>query len=201
MLKLNADALSHFLTSWDTPPLPPTPPSQRRSSTSLNILHINIISLKNNSHKHIEIKQMLHQHTMHIYLIQETKLNANHITPILPHYSIVQRDRQQGNGGDLLTLIHKDISYHNQSTNISILNDYTTETASISLKSGQTSINIINICTPPITSCPNAYQPDYSTLLILPSHLVCGDYNSHNQSWLTTHTNGPRGTTLNSSRI
>ena len=43
-------------------------------------------------------------------VIQDSKLSSNSKTPSIQNITIVRKDRRQGQGGDLITLIHKSIN-------------------------------------------------------------------------------------------
>ena len=44
-------------------------------------------------------------------VIQESKLTLNSRTPSIQNFTTVRKDRDQGQGGGLLTLIHKSINF------------------------------------------------------------------------------------------
>ena len=44
-------------------------------------------------------------------MIQESKLSSNSKTPSIQNFTTVRKDRRQGQGGGLLTLIHKSINF------------------------------------------------------------------------------------------
>ena len=59
-----------------------------------------------------ELGEFLERHNMKVAVIQESKLSSNYRTPIIQNFTTVRKDRSQGQGGDLLTLIHKSINFY-----------------------------------------------------------------------------------------
>ena len=46
-----------------------------------------------------------------VAVIQESNLSSNSMTPSIQNFTTVRKERRQGQGGGLLTLIHKSINF------------------------------------------------------------------------------------------
>ena len=57
-----------------------------------------------------ELSEFLKRHNVKVVVIQESKLSSNSKTPSIQNFTTVRKDRQ-GQGGGLLTLIHKSINF------------------------------------------------------------------------------------------
>ena len=58
-----------------------------------------------------ELGEFLKRHNVKVVVIQESKLSSNSKTPSIQNFTTVRKDRRQGQGGGLLTLIHKLINF------------------------------------------------------------------------------------------
>ena len=61
--------------------------------------------------KQVELGEFLERHKVKVAVIQESKLTLNSRTPNIQNFTTVRKDRHQGQGGGLLTLIHKSINF------------------------------------------------------------------------------------------
>ena len=57
-----------------------------------------------------ELGELLERHNVKVTVIQESKLSSNFRTPSIQNFTTVRKDRRQGQGGGLLTLIHRSIN-------------------------------------------------------------------------------------------
>ena len=58
-----------------------------------------------------ELGEFLEQHNIKVAVIQESKVSYNSKTERIQNFTTVRKDRRQGKGGGLLTLIHKSINF------------------------------------------------------------------------------------------
>ena len=58
-----------------------------------------------------ELGEFLKRHNVKVAVIQESKLSSNSKTPSIQNFTTVRKDRRQGQGDGLLTLIHKSINF------------------------------------------------------------------------------------------
>ena len=106
------------LKNWEfsccsSPPTPPTPlPSTITTKTSdgapFTILQFNANGIGN---KQVELGEFLERHQVKVAVIPESKLTSNSRTPNIQNFTTVRKDCHRGQGGDLLTLIHKSINF------------------------------------------------------------------------------------------
>ena len=185
------------------PPPPPNNPSQpspnNRTNTrthNINILQLNKDSIRN---KIEQLTHFMHTNNIHIALLQETKLRQTHKTPAIKHYTPLRRDKRQGEGGGLITLIHHTIRYTDTTDITQNLNnpDITVETQSIRISTRHTQyINIINIYIPPDTSptVPRNYIRNLHQLGNIPNTIIAEDFNAEDTTWYDHNKDNTRGT-------
>ena len=89
-------------------PLPTSIPTEAVDGNSFTIMQFNANGI---GHKLTELGEFLMRHTVKVAVIQESKLSPNSKTPNIQNFITVRKDRRQGQGGDLLTLIHKSINF------------------------------------------------------------------------------------------
>ena len=101
-------------SSCSSPPIPQIPkqlPSPITTKASdgdpFTILQFNANGIDN---KQVELCEFLERHKFKVAVIQESKLTLNYLTPNIQNFTTVRKDRHQGQGGGLLTLIHKSIN-------------------------------------------------------------------------------------------
>ena len=101
--------------SCSSPPTPQIPkPLQSPITTKASnrdpfpILQFNANGIGN---KQVELGDFLERHKVKVTVIQESKLNLNSRTPNIQNFSTVRKDCDQGQGGGLLTLLHKSINF------------------------------------------------------------------------------------------
>ena len=172
----------------------PGPPTRETHTRPLNILQININSIKK---KVSELRHLLERENVHVALIQETKLTHSTPTPTLKKYSCLRRDRPNSRGGGLLTYIHKDLQFVDTTADCSSLLHLSTtdpmELSSIKLQHANRLLNIINIYIPPASCVDPTYKPDISPLTDLGNVVICGDTNGLHPLWLKHQKANPRG--------
>ena len=89
-------------------PLPTSIPTQAVDGNSFTLMQFNANGIGN---KLTELGEFLKRHNVKVAVIQESKLSSNSKTPSIQNFTTVQKDRRQGQGGGLLTLIHKSINF------------------------------------------------------------------------------------------
>ena len=124
-------------------------------------------------------------------VIQESKLTLNSRTPNIKNFTTVRKDRDQGQGGGLLTLIHKSINFSRRPGSPHNLADPHLEELTISAKLGNTDLIITNVYIPPASSCTGGYNPSLDHLM------MTTDTNAHHSWWYSSSTD-TRGTMLES---
>ena len=102
-------------SSCSSPPTPQIPkllPSPTTTKASdgdpFTILQFNTNGIGN---KQVELGDFLERHRVKVGVIQESKLTLNSRTPNIQNFTTVRKDRDQGQGGGLLTMIHKSINF------------------------------------------------------------------------------------------
>ena len=99
-------------SSPPTPQIPkplPSPITPKASDGDpFTILQFNANGIGN---KQVELGDFLERHKVKVAVIQESKLTLNSRTPNIQNFTTVRKDRDQGQGGGLLTLIHKSINF------------------------------------------------------------------------------------------
>ena len=149
--------------------------------------------------KQVELGEFLERHKVKVAVIQESKLTLNSRTPNIQNFTTVRKDRDQGQGGGLLTLIHKSINFSRRSPSDSpdTLADPHLEKLTITAKLGNTDLIITNVYIPPASSCTGGYNPPLDHLMITTDTLILGEFNAHHSSWYSSSTDS-RGTMLES---
>ena len=84
-------------------PLPTSIQTQAVDGNSFTIMQCNAYGIGN---KLTELDEFLKRHNVKVAVIQESKLSSNSKTPSIQNFTTVRKDRFQGLGGGLLTLIH-----------------------------------------------------------------------------------------------
>ena len=184
---------------WICPTCKNTPQPSPLLPNTLNILQLNAGGIKT---KHGEISDFLHEHNIHIALIQETKLKPNTRLTTFTDYTTLRLDTQPSEHG-LITLVHKNIQFTNTTQQLTtLITDQHTKIQSIKIQIKNKEFNIINLYIPPVSrTCPRDFLPDLSTLSNTPNLIMAGDFNAHHTSWLNTQNNDPRGTHIHDNLI
>ena len=124
-------------------------------------------------------------------VIQESKLTLNSRTPNIQNFTTVRKDRDQGQGGGLLTLIHKSINFSRRPDSPDTLADPHLEELTITAKLGNTDTY------PTVSSCTGGSHPSLDHLMMTTDTLILGNFNAHHSSWYSGSTDS-RGTMLES---
>ena len=139
-------------SSCSSPPSPPIPqpfPSPITTKASdgntFTILQFNANGIGN---KQVELGEFLERHKVKVAVIQESKLTLNSRTPNIQNFNTVRKDRHQGQGGGLLTLIHKSINFYRRPESPDTLADPHLEELTITAKLGNTELIITNLYIP-----------------------------------------------------
>ena len=121
-------------------------------------------------------------------VIQESKLILNSRTPNIQNFTTVRKDRDQGQGGGLLTLIHKSINFSRRPDLPDTLTDPHLEEFTITANLGNTDLIITNINIPPASPCTGGYNPSLDHLMMTTDTLILGDFNAHHSLWYSSST-------------
>ena len=89
-------------------PLPSPITTKASDGDPFTILQFNANDIGN---KQVELADLLERHKVKVAVIQESKLTLNYRTPNIQNFTTVSKDCDQGQGGGLLTLIHKSINF------------------------------------------------------------------------------------------
>ena len=177
--------------SCSSPPTPQIPkPITTKASDGdpFTILQFNANGIGN---KQVELCDFLERHKVKVTVIQESKLTLNSRTPNIQNFTTVRKDRDQVQGGGLLTLIHKSINFSRKPDSP----DPHLEELTITAKLGNTDLTITNVYIPPASSYTGGYNPSLDHLMMTTDTLILGDFNAHHSSWYSSSTD-TRGTML-----
>ena len=170
-------------------PLSTSIPTQAVDRNSFTIMQFNANDIGN---KLTELGEFLKRHNVKVAVIQKSKLSPNSKTPSIQNFTTVRKDRRQGQGGGLLTLIHKSIHF---SRNPETLVEPHLEELTITVTLGDTELTITNVNIPPASSCEGGYLPSLDHLMMTTDTLILGDCNTHHSAWYSSSTD-TRGTLL-----
>ena len=106
-----------------------------------------------NGNKLTELGEFLERHNVKVAVIQESKLSSNSKTPNIQNFTTVRNDRRQGQGGGLLTLIHKSTNFSRKPEPSETLVESNWEELTIRATLGDTELIITNVYIPPASSC------------------------------------------------
>ena len=116
-----------------------------------------------------------------ILLLCETWLKPN-INFYLPNFNIIRKDRDDRQGGGLLTAIRNDIPFKRVDTTFDIGNCL--DTLAISIPTDLGHLLVVNVYRNPRTPPGTINWPNFlQSAADFPCSIVCGDLNSHHQSW------------------
>ena len=184
-------------SSCNSPPTlpklqPPPIPTQAVDENSFTIMQFNANGIGN---KLTELGEFLKRHNVKVVVIQESKLSSNSKTPSIQNFTTVRKDRRQGQGGGLLTLIHKSINFSRKPESPETLVEPHLEELTITATLGDTELIITNVYIPPASSCTGGYLPSLDHLMMTTDTLILGDFNAHHSAWYSSSTD-TRGTLL-----
>ena len=178
----------HTLPKLQPPPIP----TQAVDENSFTIMQFNANGIGN---KLTELGEFLKRHNVKVVVIQESKLSSNSKTPSIQNFTTVRKDRRQGQGGGLLTLIHKSINFSRKPESPETLVEPHLEELTITATLGDTELIITNVYIPPASSCTGGYLPSLDHLMMTTDTQILGDFNAHHSAWYSSSTD-TRGTLL-----
>ena len=155
---------------------PPPIPTQAVYGNSFTIMQFNANGIGN---KLMELGEFLKRHNVKVAVIHESKFSSNSKTPSIQNFTTVRRDRRQGQGGGLLTLIHKSINFSRKPKSPETLLELHLEELTITATLADTELIIANIYIPPTSSCTGGYLPSLDHLMMTTAALILGDFNAH----------------------
>lgn len=115
-----------------------------------------------------------------IFWLQPSKRQNYHKNPnLLAHKetTIIRCDRNSSEGGGLAFIIKNTAKYKTTSLPPPPNTDKTIEQQCISIYSGKSELNLVNIYIPPASSCPSGYRPSINHILGLDDCIIMGDFN------------------------
>ena len=151
-------------------PLPSPTTTKASDGDPFAILQFNANGIGNTQ---VERGNFLERHEVKVEVIQESKLILNSRTPHIQNFTTVRKDRDQGQGGGLLTLIHKSINCSQRPDSPDTLADPHLEELTITAKLGNTDL-IITSC-----SCTGGYNPSLDHLMMTPSYWETSTLTTH----------------------
>ena len=160
------------LPKLQTPPIP----TQAVDGNSFSIMQFNANGIGN---KLTELGEFLKRHNVKVVVIQESKLSSNSKTPSIQNFTTVRKDRRQGQGGGLLTLIHKSINFSRKPESPETLVEPHMEELTITTTLGDAELIITNVYIPPASSCTGGYLPSLDHLMMTTDTLILSDFNAH----------------------
>ena len=173
-------------SSCSSPPTPqipkplPSPITTASGGDPFTILQFYASGIGN---KQVELGEVLERHKVKVAVIQESKLTLNSRMPNIQNFTTVRKDRHQGQGGGLLTLIHDSINFSRMPDSPDTLADPHLEELTITAKLGNTDVIITNIYIPPASFCTGGYNPSLDHLRMTMDTLILEDFNAHHSSW------------------
>ena len=143
--------------SCSSPPILPTPqllpPSIPMHAVDGNPFIIMQFNANGIGNKLTGLGEFLERHNVKAAVIQESKLSSNSRTQSIQNFITVRKDRRQGQGGGLLTLIHKLINFSRMRESPETLAEPLLEELTITVTLGDTELIITNVYIPPTSSC------------------------------------------------
>ena len=134
-----------------------------------------------------ELGEFLKRHNVKVAVIQESKLSSNSKTPGILNFTTVRKDRRQGQGGGLLTLIHKSINFAQKPESPETLVEPHLEELTITAMLGDTELIITNVYIPLVSSFTEGYLHSMDHLMTTDT-LILGDFNAHHSTWYSRST-------------
>ena len=136
-----------------------------------------------------ELESCVKKFDFDVVIIQESKLQAKHKTPLLQGFTTVRRDRgckpgcPEGKGGGLLTFVKEDIPY-TVVTLPETPDDSPLERLSVQLRAGaEGSIRVVNVYCPPLRGDQHGREFNPNELPASRKEVICGDLNAHSTLW------------------
>ena len=186
-------------SSCSTPPTLPKPqllpasiPTQNVDGNSFTIMQFSACGICN---KLTELGEFIKQHNVRVAVIHESKFSSNSKTPSIQNFTTVRKDRRQGQGGGLVTLIHKSINFPRKPESPETLVEPHLEELTIRTTLRGTELIITNVYIPPTSSCAGGYFPFLDHMMMTTDTLILGDFNADHSAWYSSSTDS-RGTLL-----
>lgn len=121
--------------------------------------------------KKLELENILYEEQVSVCCLQETHLNKEIVFKIRG-YQCFRSDRKDRRKGGILTLVRNNISAYQQQVYME-----GAEYQMLHLKTENTEFHLLNYY------CPNDRPLALNTIALQENTIVCGDFNSHSQSW------------------
>ena len=157
-------------------PLPPSIPIHDVDGNPFTIMQFNANDIGN---KLTELGQFLERHNVKVAVIQVSRFSSNSRTPSINNFTTVGKDRRQGQGGGLLTLIHKSINFSRIPESPDTLVEPHLEELTITVTLGDTELIITNVYIPQTRSCAGGYLPSLDHLMTTTDTLILAYFNAH----------------------
>lgn len=123
--------------------------------------------------RYAELRMFLIMHLIDIVCLQETHLGTT-AQCTMPGYSVLRKDRPQGNAGGLAILVKEGVSY------LEIPQSYNLECQGIQIKSKTGKIDILNTYLPPSYKI---IESDINDLFDGSNRTILGDFNARSTRW------------------
>ena len=130
-------------------PLPTSIPAQAIDGNLFTIMQFNANVI---GKKLTELGEFQKRHNIKVAVMQETPLSSNSKTPSIQNFTTVGKDRPQGHGGGLLTLIHKSINLSRKPESPETIVEPHLEELTIRATLGDTGLIITNVYILPASS-------------------------------------------------
>ena len=150
-------------------PLPRSIPTQAVDGNSFTIMHFNANDIGN---KLTQLGEFLKRHKVKVAVIQESKLSPNSKTPSIHKFTTVRKNLHQGQGGGLLTLIHKSINFSRNPESPETLVEPHLEELTITATLGNTELIITNVYILQASSSAGGYLPSLDHLMMTTDTLI-----------------------------
>ena len=150
----------------------------RATGQVLKIMHWNaegVNSKKDGYSKKVELENILHEEQVHVCCLQETHLNED-VAFKVRGFQCYRSDRKNRKKGGVLTLVRNNISTCQ-------FEEYMegAEYQMLHLRTASTEFHLLNYY------CPSDRPLALASIPIKERLIVCGDFNSHSQSWGYDH--------------
>ena len=166
-----------------TSPILQTNPSQL-SQKRRHFLQFNTNGIQNSQQ---QIHILLWEQDIMIACIQETNLTSTSSLSPFPNYTVIIKERSQGQGGRLITLVYHSVTYHEVNKHNFFLNDNNAEIRATTIEVDGVHLLVCNIYIPPTTSCTRGYTPNFSSLFTYDGDIIImGDFKAQDASWYSS---------------
>ena len=142
-----------------------------------------------------ELGEFLKRHNDKVDVIQESKFSPNSRTLSIQNFTTVRKDRRQGQGDGLLTLIHKLINFSRKHESLETLVEPHLEELTITATLADTELIITNIYIPQASTGAGSCLPSLDHLMMTTGTLILRDFNALHSAWYSSSAD-TRGTIL-----